>query len=104
MNEILATPWLPSVMSQDCFLCILRYLYLVDSTRKEGYDILFKIIIRLLIDHLAAIFPKYYSNVSIDEMMIGTRCRISFLQYMYIPKKLIRFEIKIWILVEAERG
>ena len=88
-------------MSQDRFLLILRYLHLVDSTqqkkREEGYDILYKV--RTLIDHLAAVFPKYYRpgrNVSIDEMMIGTRCRISFLQY--IPKKPTQFGIKVWVL------
>jgi hypothetical protein len=61
--------------------------------------------VRLLIDHLAAVFPKYYRpgrNVSIDEMMIGTRCRISFLQY--IPKKRTRFGIKVWVLAEAKTG
>ena len=61
--------------------------------------------VRPLIDHLAAVFPKYYRpgrNVSIDEMMIGTRCRISFLEY--IPKKPTRFGIKVWVLAEAKTG
>lgn len=35
-------------------------------------------------------------------MMIGTRCRISFLQY--IPKKPTRFGIKEWVLAEAKSG
>lgn len=35
-------------------------------------------------------------------MMIGTRCRISFLQY--IPKKPTRFGIKVWVLAEAKTG
>jgi hypothetical protein len=34
-NEILATPWFPSVMSRDRFLLILRYLHLVDSTQQK---------------------------------------------------------------------
>ena len=95
-------------MSRDRFLLILRYLHLVDSTQQkkkgeEGYDILYKV--RPLINHLAAVFPKYYRpgrNMSIDEMMIGTRCRISFLQY--IPKKPTRFGIKVWVLAEAKTG
>ena len=89
-NNILSTPWFPSVMSRDRFLVMLRYLHLVDSSQQkkkgeEGYDPLFKI--RPLIDHLNAVFPEYYKpsrHLSIDEMMIGTRCRVAFLQY--IPK------------------
>ena len=104
-NEILATLWFPSIMSRDRFFKILRYLHLVDSSKRkkrgeEGYDIL-----RLLIDHLGAVFPKYYQplrQLSIDEMMIGTRCRVSFLQY--IPKKPTRFGIKVWVSVEAKSG
>ena len=34
--------------------------------------------------------------------MIGTRCRIAFLQY--IPKKPTRFGIKVWVLAEAKTG
>ena len=70
---------------------ILWYLHLKDSrlqTEKygeEGYNPLYKV--KLLVDHLVAVFPSVYQpeqHLSIDEMMIGTRCRISFLQY--IPK------------------
>jgi len=41
-------------------------------------------------------------HISIDEMMIGTRCRVAFLQNM--PKKPKRFGIKVWILAEAKMG
>lgn len=107
-NEILATPWFPSIMSRDRFFKILRYLHLFDSSKQkkrgeEGYDILYKVC--PLIDHLGAVFPKYYQpsrQLSIDEMMIGTRCRVSFLQY--IPKKPTRFGIKVWVLAEAKSG
>ena len=61
-------------------------LHPTEKKGEHGYDILYKV--RPLIDHLAAVFTKYYRpgrNASIDEMMIGTRCRIAFLQY--IPKK-----------------
>ena len=34
-NEILATPWFPSVMSRDRFFLILRYLHLVNSTQQK---------------------------------------------------------------------
>lgn len=62
-NEILATPWFPSVMPRDLFIKILQFLHLVDSTKQkrkgeDGYDPLFKV--RPIIDHFAAVFPKYY--------------------------------------------
>lgn len=78
-DVVLATPWFPSVMSRDRFFTILRFLHVVDSRQQKkkesGYDPLCKI--RPLVDHLAAVFPQYYQPsrfLSIDEMMIGTRC------------------------------
>ena len=59
--------------------------------------------IRPLVDHLNAVFPEYYKPsryLSIDEMMIGTRCRVAFLQY--IPKNPTRFGIKVWVNSEAK--
>ena len=35
-------------------------------------------------------------------MMIGTRCRIAFLQYL--PKKPTRFGIKVWVISESKTG
>lgn len=107
-DKILSTPWFPSIMSRDRFLTILKFLHLVDSTlqkRKgeEGYDPLFKI--RFLVDHLAAVYPQYYfpsRHLSIDEMMVGTRCRVVFLQYL--PKKPTKFGIKVWVNSEAKTG
>ena len=41
-------------------------------------------------------------NLLIDEQMIGTKLRISFMQYMLkAPKK---FGIKVWVLCEATTG
>ena len=107
-SKILSTPFFSSVMSRDRFQTILRYLHLNDSSLQkkageEGYDRLYKI--RPLLDHLVAVYPLYYQaaqHVSIDEMMIGTRCKVSFLQYM--PKKPTKFGIKVWVLAEAKTG
>ena len=105
-DQILSTPWFPSIMPRDRFFLILRYLHLVDNSlqRKkgeEGYDPLFKV--RPLIDHLSAVFPRYYQpaqQLSVDEMMIGTRCRISFLQYL--TQKQMKFGIKVFVNSEAK--
>ena len=37
-------------------------------------------------------------------MMIGTRCRVSFLQLQYIPKKPTRFGLNVWVNSEAKSG
>jgi len=79
-DDIISTPWFPSIMSRDRFVEILRYLHLVDTSLQkkkgeDGYDVLFKI--RPLIDHFSAVFPCYYEpaqQLSVDEMMVGTRC------------------------------
>ena len=107
-NEIISTPWFPAIMPRDRFFAIMRYLHLVDSSLQKkagetGHDHLFKV--RPLVDHFAAVFPRYYQpsrELSIDEMMIGTRCRISFLQYM--PNKPCKFGVKVWVLAEAKTG
>jgi len=107
-NDIIATPWFPAIMSRDRFFSIMRYLHIVDSAGQKrrgelGYDPLYKI--RPLVDHFLAVFQAYYHptcEISIDEMMIGTRCRVSFLQYL--PKKPCKFGVKVWVLAEAKTG
>ena len=107
-NKVLCTPFFSSVMSRDRFLNILKFLHLNDSSLQkkhgeEGHDHLFKV--RPLLEHLSAVFPLYYQpkqHLSIDEMMIGTCCRISFLQYL--PKKPTKWGIKVWVLCEAKTG
>ena len=107
-DEVLNTPWFPSIMPRDRFFQIMRFLHLVDSSQQrkkgeEGYDPLFKV--RLLIDHLSAVFPCYYQprrQLAADEMMIGTRCKILFLQYL--PKKIVKFGIKVFVNSESKAG
>ena len=82
--EILSTPWFPAVMSRDRFQLIFRYLHINDSSnQKDSGDPLYKV--RPLVDHLSAVFPIYLKpaqQLSVDEVMIGTRCRVAFLQYL----------------------
>jgi len=86
-------------MARDRFYSLLRYLHLVNSKSQKkkgerGYDPLFKV--RVSVDHLTAVYSQYYypsRHLSIDEMMVGTMCRVSFLQYL--PKKPTKFGIKV---------
>ena len=61
-DEVLSTL---AIMPRDRFFQIMRFLHLVDSSQQRkkgevGYDPLFKV--RLLIDHLSAVFPRYYQQ------------------------------------------
>ena len=50
-------------------------------------------------------FQQHYlpsQNLVIDKQMIGTRCRIGFIQYM--PKNPKKFGIKLWVLCESLTG
>ena len=67
------------------------------------YDKLWKI--RIVIDSVNeqaqdSFTPGQY--ISIDESMIGTRGRLSFLQYM--PKKPTKWGIKVWVCSESKSG
>ena len=82
-NEFFSTPWFSSIMACDQFFKIMRYIHVVDNSLQnkkgeDGYDPLFKVC--PLTDHLSAVFPQYYPgcHVSINEMMIGTRCKFRF--------------------------
>ena len=41
-------------------------------------------------------------NVSIDEQMLETKARISFLQYL--PKKPKKWGVKLWVLADSLNG
>lgn len=105
--NILNHPWFPSIFSRDRFKQILRYLHCADNSKTPARDHpdykLHKV--KPLVDHLNHIFPLLYipsQSVSIDESMVGTKCRVSFIQYM--PKKPKKFGIKLWLLCEAMTG
>ncbi len=100
--------WFPAIMSRDRLFKISRYLHLVDGTKQKkkgesGYGPLYKV--RPLIDKTSETFCKYYQpkrELAIDEMMVGTRCRVYFLQY--IPKKPTKWGIKIFVNSESLTG
>ena len=41
-------------------------------------------------------------EISVDESMIGTKSRLSFLQYM--PNKPTKWGVKVWVCSEAKTG
>lgn len=41
-------------------------------------------------------------NVSVDEQMIGTNARLSFIQYL--PKKPKKWGVKVWVLADSANG
>ena len=102
-EPILSIPWYASIFSRARFLQISRYLHLVDNTTQparedSGYK-LFEL--GGISDVLCQTFKSLYQptrNLSIDEQMIGTKSRVSFIQYM--PKKPKKFGIKLWALCD----
>lgn len=99
--------WFPSIMSRDRFLAISKYFHCANNEETPERDNpkykLHKV--QAIIEELNKTFKKYYipkQNLSIDEQMIGTKCRVSFIQYM--PKKPKKFGIKVWALCESTTG
>ena len=101
-------PWYRSVMSCDRFTQILRCLHCSNSNAAKPrtdpeYDKQFKI--RPILDSMSESCAVHYiphEHIAIDEQMIGTRCRVSFIQYM--PDKPQRFVIKLWALADSRNG
>ncbi|PIK60122.1 transposase [Apostichopus japonicus] len=88
-DQVLETPWYGQVMSRSLYQQHRRYLQVADNKMGEKTadgrfcDKLYEV--RPLLDSLVQSFQKHYSpgrELSIDEMMIGTKCRLSFLQCM----------------------
>ena len=100
-EPILSHPWFPSILSRDRFSQINRYFHACNDLLYPG-DKLGKV--RTVIDEFQRNFKKYWNGhreVSIDEQLLGTRCRIGFVQYM--PKKPVRFGVKIWVLADSKQ-
>ena len=107
-EPLLAHPWFGTVMSRNRFQQILRYLHMVDNSQavpssSRTYDKLWKV--RPLIEIINDVSQSNFSlgrELSIDESMIGTKARISFLQYL--PKKPTKWGVKVWVLSDSATG
>ena len=106
-NEpILQHQWFKSIMCRDRFKQILCYFHCANQSGyvprgEDGHDPLYKV--RPIIDILSERFESLYNpnrELSIDESMIGTKCRVPFLQY--IPKKPTKWGIKVWVCADAK--
>ncbi|XP_065891659.1 piggyBac transposable element-derived protein 4-like [Dysidea avara] len=81
--EFLVTPGLSSVMSRCTFEQIWRFLHLADNQLDDKTDKLFKV--RPFLDLVTAQFSAQYTlhqPVTIDEVMIPYKGRLTFKQYM----------------------
>ena len=100
---ILSQPWLPSIkliMSRDRFLQILYYLHVNDNQNTIRKEKLF--ILRPLLDHIVRHCNKHYHpkhEVSNEEQMTGTKCRVGF--HQYLPMKPTKRGIKVWVMADA---
>ena len=95
-------------MKRDRFTLILRFLHLNDSSLyikkgQPGHDPLYTL--RPFIQRLFSNFQGNYilsKEVSVDEMMIGFKGRLSFIQYM--PKKPTKWGMKAYVLADSRTG
>lgn len=107
-QSIFEMPWFSLIFTRFRFKQILRYLHLSNNENDLPHgnpdrDKLFKL--GMLPSILSNKFYDMYAprrEISIDEQMIGTKSRVSFIQYM--PKKPKKFGIKVWALCDSLTG
>ena len=107
-DPILKHKWFSTIMSRNRFLEILRYFHIVDNTTAPSrsdpnYNRLWKIqpIISVLQETCRDLYSPH-EQLSIDESMIGTKCCLSFIQY--IKAKPVKWGIKVWICCDSKNG
>ena len=107
-EAMLRSLWFPSVMTKKRFKALSRFIHFADNSAALSrddplYDRLWKI--RPVIESVQKQSQDSYTpgeHVSVDESMIGTKGRLSFLQYM--PKKPTKWGIKVWVCSESKTG
>ena len=107
-DEFMENVGIQRVFTRDRFESLCRYLHMNDSQQQPGrndpnYDPLYKI--RPALDMCHHTFLDQYipgREMSIDEAMVKYKGRIYFRQYM--PKKPIKWGIKVWMIAEPKTG
>jgi len=107
-DPFLGNSGIQSVFPRERFEALSRYLHLNDSQvqpqrGQPDYDALYKL--RPLISICRAAFLDRLVPglaLSVDEAMVKYKGRVFFRQYM--PKKPIKWGIKVWMLADTETG
>ena len=107
-DEFLGNVGIQRVFTRDRYESLCRYLHMNDSQQQPArndphYDPLYKV--RPVLDMCQHTFLEQYipgREVSIDEAMVKYKGRVFFRQYM--PKKPIKWGIKVWMLAEPKTG
>ena len=107
-NPIIGHPWFCSVMSRDRFMEILRYFHMVDNIKAPSrtdpnYNKIWKIqpTVTKLVESSTTLYSPH-PQLCVDESMIGTKCRLSFIQY--IKAKPIKWGVKVWVCTDSVTG
>jgi len=104
-DPIFSNVWFRSVMSRDRFCEIKHYIHIVDNSlaSPSNNDRLWKVrpLIELLQEKCSSLYSPH-PQLAVDESMIGTKCRLSFLQYL--PKKPVKWGIKVWVCSDSVNG
>ena len=107
-DVMLETPYFGKAMKRDRFMQIMRYIHFSNSEQAPqpgaaNYTKLYKI--ESLMNMFTASMVQQYipkRQISIDEVMVPFKGRLSFKQYM--PAKPTKWGIKMWALAEADTG
>ncbi|CAK9832764.1 PiggyBac transposable element-derived protein 4 [Anthophora retusa] len=99
-------PWFGQMFSRNRFQLVCRFFHVVDNNKLPArdspeYDPTAKF--ELVVIHANNKFKFHYSphqHLSIDESLVGTKCRTSFIQYLP-NKKHHRWGIKFWMLTDV---
>ena len=92
-------------MSRNRFCEIKWYLQIFDNSlaSPSNSDRLWKVrpLIQLFQEKCLSMYSPH-PQLAVDESMIATKCRLSFLQYL--PKKPVKWGIKVWVCLDSVNG
>lgn len=96
-------PWFRQMFARNRFQLLLKFFHLVnnDVLARQPYDPCAKF--QPILDHANILFRHHYTahpQLSVDESLIGTKCRT--IMQQYLPnKKHHRWGIKVWMLCDS---
>jgi hypothetical protein len=102
-DPLIATPQFTDYMSRDRYLLLLRILHFDDNETQVPGQRLHKL--QPILDHLRKTNSEVFTpfqNLCIDESLVLFKGRFKF--KLYIPSKIHRFGIKVFVLFDCETG